>query len=87
MHMLSRSVLVAALILYRDTVPSLETIFGGIHQPIDGYSHPWLQARSQKFAMGGGCLGGLGAEPFAGGWGFGGFAFFCKNKFCIFLQK
>ena len=31
------------------------------------------QARSQKFAMGGGCFGGLGAKPSAaGGWGFWG---------------
>ena len=34
---------------------------------------PLVQARSQKFAMGEGCLGGLGAEPPAAeGWGFGG---------------
>ena len=37
--------------------------------------HCSYQARSQKFAMGGGCFGGLGAEPpAAGGWGFGGIA-------------
>ena len=35
--------------------------------------HIWCQARSQKFAMGGGCFGGLGAEPPAAGgqWGYG----------------
>ena len=32
------------------------------------------QARSQKFAMGGGCFGGLGAKPQA----LENFAFFCK---------
>ena len=44
------------------------------------------QARSQKFAMGGGCFGGLGAKPpptearrFGGGAP-------SARKFCIFLQ-
>ena len=58
------------------------------------------QARSQKFAMGKGCFGGLGAgppvaggqwglgakPPAAGGWGYGGGASSAR-KFCIFLQK
>ena len=40
-----------------------------------------IQARSQKFAMGGGCLGGLGAEPPAAGgqWGSGGEAPSCRR--------
>ena len=56
-----------------------------------------IQARSQKFAMGG-CLGGLGAEPpeangvlgakppAAGGTeALENFAFFCKNNFILGL--
>ena len=39
------------------------------------------QARSQKFVMGRGCLGGLGAEPPA----LENFAFFCKNNFILGL--
>ena len=42
-------------------------------------AHP--QARSQKFVMGGGCLGVLGAEPPA----LEKFAFFCKNNFILGL--
>ena len=49
-------------------------------EPYHTHRHTWtsphlfLQARSQKFAMGG-CFGGLGAlSPAAGGWGFGGSA-------------
>ena len=57
----------------------------------------YVQARSQKSAIGGGLLGGLGAEPPAAGgqWGSGGFgakppalenfAFFCKNNFILGL--
>ena len=49
---------------------------------------PHGQARSQKFAMGGGCFGGLGAEPPAAGgqWGCGGRAPTAR-KFCIFFAK
>ena len=36
----------------------------------------WAQARSQKFAIRGGCFGGLRAEPPA----LENFAFFCKNN-------
>ena len=39
------------------------------------------QARSQKFTMGGGCFGGLGAEPPA----LENFAFFCKMNLILQL--
>ena len=38
-----------------------------------------MQAHSQKFAMGGGCFGGLGAEPPA----LENFAVFCKNNLIL----
>ena len=50
-------------------------IIGGIHP------NYWGRARSQKFAMGGGCFGGLGAGPPA----LENFAFFCKNNFILGL--
>ena len=40
-----------------------------------------VQARSQKFAMGGGCFGGLGAEPPA----LEILRFFCKNSVILEL--